>query len=438
MRDRVMLALIVACVPLEFGAAGEPAPQPNILLIIGDDQGWTDYGFMGSRHVLTPHLDKLAGESLVFPRGYVPSSLCRPSLATMVTGLFPHQHLVMTNDPPDPPNLPRAAWMKSERYLNDRAAMVARFQQSPNLAKLLSRKGYISHQSGKWWEGDACRCGGFTQGMTHGDPAKGGRHGDNGLTIGREGLEAVFGFLDQAKRESKPFFVWYAPMMPHAPHNPPSRLLKKYVEKTRSIHLARSWAMCEWFDETVGELLARLEKNGQSENTIVVYLHDNGWIQDPNSAAYAPKSKQSPYDGGLRTPILLRWPTRVKPGTSSALASSIDLTPTLLHAVGLQPTPDMQGLNLLDAAALAQRDCVFGEVFFHTAIELEKPKSNLRYRWVIHRDWKLIVPDAENLPAERVHLYDLANDPHETTNRAGIHPDRVFALAKTLDAWWKP
>lgn len=414
------------------------AAPPNVVMIIGDDQGWTDYGFMGHPHIKTPHLDKLAGESLVFKRGYVPSSLCRPSLATMITGLFPHQHKVMTNDPAYPPDVPPAQRMKNPQYIADRAAMVARFEQSPNLARLLGEKGYVSHQSGKWWEGDACRCGGFTEAMTHGDLAKGGRHGDEGLKIGREGLQPVFDFLDKAKKDAKPFYVWYAPMMPHNPHTPPERLLAKYKDKTPSEFVAKYWAMCEWFDETVGELLARLEKNGQAENTVVIYLHDNGWIQDEKSGNYAPKSKQSPNDGGVRTPIMIRWPGKVKPSSSEALVQSIDLAPTILAAAGVQPTRDMPGMNLLDPAAVAKRDTLFGEIFLHTAVDLADPAKNLRYRWVIERNWKLIVPHPANEPKAEVMLFDLATDPHETANLAGKHPDRVASLTKKLDAWWKP
>jgi arylsulfatase A-like enzyme len=429
-----LLPLLLALPP----AAPAADPPPNVLMIIGDDQGWTDYGFMGGKHVRTPHLDKLAAQSLTFRRGYVPSSLCRPSLATMVTGLFPHQHGITSNDPPYPPNVPPAQRMKNEQYLKDRAAMVARFEKSPSLAKLLGEKGYVSHQSGKWWEGNACRCGGFTEGMTHGDPARGGRHGDDGLVIGRQGLTPVFDFLDRAKKDGKPFYAWYAPIMPHAPHNPPDRLLKKYTGQTPSLHVAKYRAMCEWFDETIGDLLAKVDALGLADNTIVVYLHDNGWIQDPDSANYAPKSKQSQYDGGVRTPILVRWPKKVKPAESDVPASSVDLAPTLLTAAGLAPTKDMTGVNLLDPAAVAKRDAVFGEIFLHTAVDVSRVKPNLRYRWVVRGTWKLILPEAANSPGQSAELYDLTADPNEQTNLAAKHPDKVAELTKALDGWWKP
>ncbi len=431
--NRFMSLLTIAL----FAASASAAP-PNVVLIIGDDQAWTDYGFMGHKQIQTPHLDKLASQSLVFPRGYVPSSLCRASLATMITGLYPHQHLITSNDPPLPAGLGQGAAMKNEVYLKDRARMIANFEKSPNLAKLLGDAGYVSHQSGKWWEGNACRCGGFTEGMTHGDTSKGGRHGDEGLKIGREGLEAVTNFIDKSKHDVKPFYVWYAPIMPHQPHNPPARLLAKYKDKHESEFVAKYWAMCEWFDETVGGLLAHLDKTGLAENTIVVYLHDNGWIQDPKAGRYGPKSKQSPYDGGVRTPIMIRWPGKVKPGRSDRLVSSIDLAPTILASCGLKPTPAMAGIDLRDADAVARREAVFGEIFEHNAVDIDRPAANLKWRWVVSGNWKLIVPNPARLPMAGVELYDLSSDPSEEKNLAAAQPKRAEELRKQLDAWWKP
>ncbi|MBA4189217.1 MAG: sulfatase [Planctomycetaceae bacterium] len=414
------------------------AAPPNVVLIVGDDQGWGDYGFMGHQHIKTPHLDKFASESLLFKRGYVPTSLCRASLATMITGLYAHQHKITSNDPPIPKGLTAGQANKDAGYLKQRQEMIALFEKSPTLPKLLEKEGYFSYQAGKWWEGNSCRCGGFSEGMTHGDPSKGGRHGDEGLKIGREGLRPVFEFLDKAKKDSKPFFVWYAPMMPHQPHNPPERLLNKYKDKTKSIHVAKYWAMCEWFDETVGELLAQLAKNGQSENTIVIYLHDNGWIQDPDSASFAPRSKKSQYDGGLRTPIIVKWPGHVKPGTSENLASSIDLAPTILAAVGAKPTKDMSGINLLDPQLVASRSALFGEVFEHNAVDIANPAANLRHRWMVDGNWKLIVPHDANVKGGKPELYDLAKDPDELTDLAAKNPEKLAELTKKLDAWWKP
>jgi uncharacterized sulfatase len=427
----------LSAIALLFCAPFASAAPPNVVLIVGDDQAYTDYGFMGHPHVRTPHLDKLARESLVYTRGYVTTSLCRASLATMITGLYPHQHRITSNDPPLPKGLTGAQANKDAGYLKLRAEMVRIFEESPNLPKILEKEGYLSLQVGKWWEGNACRCGGFTEGMTHGDPAKGGRHGDDGLKIGRQGLQPVFDFLDKAQKDKKPFFVWYAPMMPHTPHNPPARLFNVYKDKTKSEFVAKYWAMCEWFDETIGDLLGKLEKSGLSENTIVIYLHDNGWIQDEKAGVYAPKSKRSPYDGGLRTPILIKWPGKVKPGVSEKLASSIDVAPTILHAITGKQTKSMEGVNLLDAARVAGRDTVFGEIFEHNAIDITKPSANLQYRWVVDGHWKLIVPNAPNVKGD-VELYDLNKDPTELTNLAARNGEKVKELSIKLDAWWKP
>lgn len=399
-------------------------------MIISDDQAWTDYSFMGHAAIRTPNLDRLASQSLTFTRGYVPASLCCPSLASIVTGLYPHQHKVTSNDPAMPAGMNPAQFQQSDAFREGREVMNRHLEAVPTLPRLLAEKGYVSLQTGKWWQGHFSR-GGFTHGMT-----KGQRHGDEGLDIGRKTMQPIYDFIETARKEDKPFFVWYAPMMPHDPHNPPERLLNKYKDKTPSLHIARYWAMVEWFDETVGDLLGYLDKNGLAKNTIVVYVADNGWIQDPDSPRYAPKSKQSPYDGGLRTPIMIRWPGRVKPQRSESLAMSIDFMPTLLNAVGLKPTRDMQGINLLDAKAIRARKVIYGECFTHAAVDLNDPAANLRWRWAIEDEWKLIVPAEQNEPGNKVELYNLANDPREGNNLATVEPKKVQHLTQLLDRWW--
>ncbi len=175
--------------------------SPNVIYILSDDQAWTDYGFMGHPQIKTPHLDKLSNESVLFERGYVPTALCRPSLVTLINGQYAHKHGVTGNDP------------SSKRYrpkkVNDqaKAQLIAYLDRFDTLPNMLGEKGYLSHQSGKWWEGNF-RHGGFTHGMTRGFPQPGGRHGDDGLTIGREGLQSIEEFVDHAMEEKKPFFLW--------------------------------------------------------------------------------------------------------------------------------------------------------------------------------------------------------------------------------------
>ncbi|MFM9117859.1 MAG: sulfatase, partial [Planctomycetota bacterium] len=168
--------------------AAETASPPNIVLIISDDQAWTDYSFQQHPAIRTPRLDRLAAESLTFTRGYVPSSLCCPSLMSIITGLYPHQHRITSNDPPLPPGKTGAAANQDESFRAARQRMIANVERVPTLPRLLAKRGYLSLQTGKWWQGHYER-GGFTHGMTKGDPDQGGRHGDNGLQIGRKTMQ---------------------------------------------------------------------------------------------------------------------------------------------------------------------------------------------------------------------------------------------------------
>ncbi len=424
------------------GEAPEPEAEgpPNVVLIISDDQSWTDYSFMGHEAIETPNIDKLASESMLYTRGYVPTALCRPSLATIMTGLYPHQHGITGNDPDG-----------ESRDPANRDRMVQVFERSPAVASLLAEKGYVSHQSGKWWEGAPAR-GGFTHGMTHGDVERRGRHGDDGVKIGREGMEPIFDFIAEAGET--PFFVWYAPFLPHTPHTPPERLLAKYQAPDRPEPVAKYYAMCEWLDETVGELMAYLDENGLRENTVVLYVQDNGWIQtaDPREW-HTGRAKVSPYEAGARTPIMVRWPGKVEPGRDDhTLTSSIDLAPTILGAAGVEPPNEMPGIDLTRRELLHERKHLFGELFAHTAVEVERPAANLKYRSVVREDgWKLIWPHRANdevtlmirgqmadWMGDEPELFNVRDDPHETKDLAAEHPEIVDELKRQIDAWWTP
>jgi uncharacterized sulfatase len=227
-------------------------------------------------------------------------------------------------------------------------------------------------------------------------------------------------------------------MMPHDPHTPPKRLLEKYKDKAPSEHVAKYWAMVEWFDETCGELIRHIDDHGMKENTIFLYLSDNGWITNSKTGRYAEKSKQSQYDGGLRTPIMIRWPGHVQPKMSEDLAQSIDLVPTLLKAVGIAPTKTFPGIDLLDAAAVSARKTIYGECFTHNFVDLNVPSTSLRWRWLISGHDKLILPHKANQPDDVVELYDLKADPTEEKNLSAENAEKVKALTAKLDAWWKP
>jgi len=418
------------------------AQPPNIVLIISDDQAWTDYSFMGHSDIRTPHIDQLSQEGVLFSRGYVSTALCRPSLMTLVTGHYAHRHGVTGNDP-SPKYAPRDSALYRERC----AALIAKIDRFDTLPELLAERGYLSHQSGKWWEGNFKR-GGFTHGMTRGYPQPGGRHGDDGLKIGRQGLTQIQAFMDMALAARKPFFLWYAPFLPHTPHTPPERLLQKYQKDGRPAPIARYYAMCEWFDETCGALLDYLEQKEIRDNTLIVYVTDNGWIQNPKGRGYAPRSKQTPYEGGVRTPVIFSWPKVLKPAQRNELVSSVDLVPTILAAAGARTPSGLPGLDLLpnlrEATPIA-RSAIFGEGFAHDIADIDKPEASLLYRWCIEGPWKLILTyDGEVNRYQSTHprtekrpqLFNLLNDPHEKTNVAADHPEEVARLGEKIAAWY--
>jgi arylsulfatase A-like enzyme len=194
--------------------------------------------------------------------------------------------------------------------------------------------------------------------------------------------------------------------------------------------------MCEWFDETCGELLDFLDAQKLADNTIVIFLADNGWIQDPQEDTYDPRSKQSPYEGGLRTPILIRWPGKVAPRTCDTPVNSIDIAPTILKAAGLEPPPGMEGINLRDDKAVSGRQAIFGEIFTHNAVNIHTPASSLLYRWVIAGDWKLVLPNPVLVPQGVVELFDVVHDPGETRNVARDQPQKVAELSDRVHKWW--
>jgi len=451
MKHRTLFA-ITLCLLLLLGAAAPATAQdqdqaqaanrpPNIVLILSDDQAWDDYGFMGHPAIQTPSLDALADRSIVFEHGYVTSPLCRPSLASMVTGLYPFQHGVTGNDVDG---------------MNNRAALSAivteRFHQHPSMIRTLTEHGYLTHQSGKWWEGSYAD-GGFTHGMTHGDPERNGRHGDVGLNIGRQGMQPIEDFIDFAIGQDKPFFLWYAPFLPHTPHNPPARLLEHYTEAGRAEDVAKYFAMCEWFDETCGELFGMIDERGLTNNTVVLYICDNGWAarstgdlpQQNQWGGFALRSKGSPYENGIRTPIMVSWPGTIEPARNPGFAQSIDLFPTACAVAGIETPEGLPGINLTDTQAVANRHTIYGTTNAIHNMDLDDVDGTLQYMWVVDGDWKLIVRYAgdnrtqyarvHDWDTAPVHLYNLADDPHEEHDLAGDNPQIVQRLRGLIEAW---
>lgn len=360
---------------------------------------------------------------------------------TLATGRYAHEHGVTGNDPS-----PKRVKRDTPAYRALQARLVNQIALFDTLPGLLADVGYTSFQSGKWWEG-SFENGGFSEGMTRGFPEPGARHGDDGLAIGRETIAPITRFIDSAAARQQPFLVWYAPYLPHFPHNPPQRLLDKYLQYDLAPTVARYYAMCEWLDETIGQILTHLDGAGIRDNTLVVFIADNGWIQSAEHAGFTGRSKLTAYEGGIRTPVIFSLPGTLSAADRPEPVSAIDLLPTLLGAAGAAIPADLPGLNLWPALSRGDaitREAIFGEGFAHDIADLDAPMASLLYRWCIEGRWKLILNYAgeqrrfrvERSPGEMgPQLFDLLEDPREQVNLAARHPEIVARLSARLQGW---
>lgn len=467
----LFLWVCFTCVALADESVEGIQRPPNIVMLIADDQQYSDFGFMGNSRVQTPNLDELAREAAVYTKGYVPSSVCRPSLVTLLTGLYPHQHGVHFNHPPPGfARLTKSAEIGRTEFDQLRQRAIRLIRNRPTLPRILAARGYRCFQTGKYWEGH-WKNAGFTEGMTIAQPS-GGRYGDirlaggdwvahgngdHGLVIGRETMEPIANFLDDVQQD--PFFLWYAPFLPHTPHDSPEKY-KRLVAANPKVksHEVPYYAAIMQFDDTVGCLMRMIKRRGIDDNTVFVFVSDNGWAPDPTRFRKGTKewdhtrsSKRSPFEPGVRTPILIRWAGRTKAGKHTGLVNTIDLMPTLLDVAGVRNRPvGLPGISLWPSAigqqALSHERAVFGEIYPGDALTIGAPERDIAYRWVRKGRYKLIVPASHgtqlpwNKYVESLTLFDLVRDPNETKNLVGdpTFDDVITSLSKTLDDWWSP
>ena len=448
--------------------------SPNVIFILSDDQAWFDYSFMRRANVekaamdldpgipqvaKTPAIDRLADEGLTFVHGYC-NPVCRPSLASIITGTHVHQHWISGNDLVN----------SSGTRIND-TTVEARMQVMNPLPRTLANQlGYTCFQTGKWWEGHPSN-GGFTHSDTANSTAAGSqplqwsggkpsyvtaRHGDWGLMTGRvdyvndiqapahpipypNTVQTVTDFITTQVTAEQPFMVWYAPFLPHTPHDPPAGLLAQYTALGLSNDDARYYANIERFDGGVGAILDHLDSQGITDETIVVMICDNGRQYD-----LATLGKLTPYETGVRTPIIIRWPDQIKPGGAiepAFIRTPVDLTdlvPTVHAALGIPKFPEMTGINLLDPAAVAARETVCGADYDVEIRQLANPWDALESRFAIKDGWKLILYADGN--KELFQLYDRATglpvDPHETNNVVADNPEIVSDLTSAIVNWY--
>ena len=419
MRRWLCAALVLLCACGGASENGDGRP-PNIVLIIGDDHGYGDFGFMGSEIAHTPNLDRLAVGGALFPSAYSTASVCRPALRSLLTGLHPVQfdlreQLLIRHGIPASPKTP----------LRDH------FHTLPTL---LAEQGYTSFQSGKFQEGSYGNAG-FSHGMTL-TVGKAGRK--QGTVIARETMEPLFSFIDANLEQ--PFFVWFAPQLPHLPHNAPKEFRTRYESLGLPWWAPRYYANVTWFDAAVGDLLHHLEERGVRDRTLIVYLADNGW-QAPgpgieyDSVLGGHQGKMSLYEAGFRTPVLFNWPGRIPAGARrDDLVSIVDLFPTLLDYAGAPPSanPDRPGVDLreiLEGNPAPLRSELIGTAGTLRSDRDGEPRggSFLRtQRW--HYLWYNDGREA---------LFDLEADPDEKRDVAAQHPGVTQTSRERIRRWKK-
>lgn len=433
------------------GCTTEPS-RPNIILILVDDLGWTDVGFMGSTYYETPHIDRLAAEGLVFTNAYANAPNCAPTRAALLSGQYAPRHGVYTVGSPE-------RGQETLRKLIPPPNTTVLDTSIVTLAEALREAGYATAHVGKWHLGDS----GFlptdqgfdvnVAGNHLGHPpsyfppyARGSRqlehlpppHQPNQYLTDRLTDEAL-GFIEAHQNSS--FFLYFAPYAVHTPLQAPQRLLDKYVAKPgNAFHNHATYAaMIERLDTNVGRVLAQLDSLGLREETLVVFTSDNGGYGPATSMHPLRGSKGMLYEGGIRVPLAMRWPPHIPAGTQTdALAISLDLYPTLLTVARATP-PLGQPLDGLSLYPLWTTDIPWHRdtLYWHFPAYLEAYRG-MESPWrttpagaIRTSQYKLI----EYFEDEHLELYDLHTDTSETTNLAHQLPAITERLHKALQAW---
>lgn len=413
-------------------AAAERVP-PNVILILLDDLGWRDVGFMANDFVETPQLDRLAERGLVFTQAYASAPNCAPTRACLLSGQYTPRHGVYTVS--DPRQSSGAPWQRLLPAEN-RAELDPRVV---TLAEVLRDAGYATGFFGMWNLGRG-RTGPQTPGgqgfQTVVFPEQLGFGKDAYFDDERNYLsdrltDEVLRFVE--RQRERPFFVYLADHAIHAPFSPPPDLLAKYERKAAARRATRddpaSAATVEAVDRNVGRIVEALSRWQLTDNTVVIFTSDNGGT--PNTTAPLRGSKGQLYEGGIRVPLLFAGPGVTRPGTRCDVpVSSVDLYPTLLEWAGVAP-PAGQPLDGVSLASLLRGNATWAprRLFWHFPCYVGRatPASAIR-----EGDDKLIeffeTPD-------RLELYDLRRDPAEQDNLADRFPERTRELAAALHAW---
>ncbi|MHC4155841.1 MAG: sulfatase [Planctomycetota bacterium] len=430
--------------------SGRPEPsKPNFVFIFIDDMGWKDLGYMGSKYYETPNIDKLAGQGVVFTSAYANAPNCAPSRACLMSGQYTPRHGVYTvgNSERGPARLRKLIPIKNNTTLDPKVVTIA---------EALKPAGYVTASIGKWHLGKGTETGpegqGFDVSIAGNRAGMTRRHFSPynlaNLTDGPEGeyltdrlTEEALSFME--KNRDRPFFLYLSHYAVHPPIQAKKAMIDKY--KNKEPHSGQNnptfAAMVESVDQSVGRVMKRLDELGLKDNTVVIFFSDNGGVFGITSMEPLRGGKGTLYEGGIREPMIVRWPGKAKGGTVCDVpVIGIDFYPTMLDIAGAAK-PAGQVLDgesivpLLKGEQSLKRD----GIFWHFPAYLQR-----NYGWketwrttpagvVRQGDWKLI----EYFEDGRLELYNLKDDIGEQNNLAQKMPGKTRQLHELLKQWRK-
>jgi arylsulfatase A len=431
-------SLLTALLLAPLAAFAATPQKPNIVFILTDDLGWTDLGCQGSTFYETPNIDRLATQGMRFTDNYAACCVCSPSRAGILTGQYPARlHLTDWLVGGPPPNM--------KFNIPDWTTHLS--LEAPNLAKSLKVAGYVTASIGKWhlgtkpyWpekQGFDVTVAGCEKGQppSYFAPYKIPTlpEGPKGEFLSDRLTDEAINFIEQNK--DKPFFLYLPHYAVHRPTMAKPGVIAKYKDKAKADpknphHNPVYAGLIESVDDSVGRLLAKLDELKLADNTIVIFTSDNGGLTNDTSNAPLRKGKGWSYEGGVRVPLIVKWPGVTNPGSvCNAPVIGVDFYPTLLALAGVTPPPgpvDGESIEpLLRGAGTMKREAIFWH-FPHYRGGGTTPYSAIR-----EGDWKLI----EFLEDMSVELYNLKEDIGETKDLAATMPDKVNALRKKLHDW---
>jgi arylsulfatase A-like enzyme len=440
----LLSVLILSVLP----AQADDTPRPNVVLIVADDLGWADLGCYGSKFHRTPHLDRLAAAGRRFTQAYAATPVCSPTRAALMTGKHPAR-LRLTDW------LPGRGDRPAQRLLRPEIRQELPLDEL-TLAEALRSAGYATALIGKWHLGGAgfeptrqgfdLNIAGDATGTALSYWAPFARQGRTmpGLEDAPAGQYLTDRLTSEAEhfiesQRHRPFFLYLPHYTVHIPMTAKEEVIARYPPWDGTPHGRQEnpiyAAMLESLDESVGRVLARLDQLDLAARTIVIFTSDNGGLATlegphtpPTNNAPLREGKGWLYEGGLRVPLMVRWPGRVAVGVEDTPVWSGDLFATVEALCGLSDAAPGDGVSLADVLT-ARRPLAPRALYWHYphySNQGGRPGGAIR-----DGDWKLI----EDYETGRRELYDLAHDVKEAANRAESQPSRVEELAAKLTAW---